>query len=333
MKPTLNSKGSLRQFLASATIRLMLTYLAIIMTMVVVFSVVNYKIVINEIGNRDLAAAISGNPAARQFYANARSSLRTSLVFMNLLILVVSTWFSYLLARFTLKPIEASMKLQNQFFGDASHELKTPITAIQTSTEVALRNQKLTAKQARKVIESNRQDANRLQELVGDFMRLARTQYCSETELEPVDLSMATNEALNQVLELALAKQITIDDRVAPVKVLAEETGLVHLIVIILENAIKYSPNKTEVAISSRASRKSLVLTIKDQGQGIPKDDLSRVFDRFYRSDESRRRKGQGGFGLGLAIAKQIVESFGGEINITSKLDRGTTIEVELKLA
>ncbi len=321
----------------SATLRLMLTYLVVIMTMVIVFSIVNYQVVMNEINNRDLLGVGGPDLLTQQFYLrqadNARQSLKTSLIFMNLLIFVVASWFSYLLARFTIKPIERSIRLQNQFFGDASHELKTPITAIQTSTEVALRNKKLTAAQARQIIENNYQDATRLQQLVGNFMRLARTQYCDKADLEAVDLSVVTNEALNQVIELALAKDISIDDQVKPNKVWAEKTGLVHLLVIILENAIKYSGPKTEIKITSRINRNQLILKIEDQGQGIAKEDLPKVFDRFYRSDGSRLRKGEGGYGLGLAIAKQIVENFGGQININSKLDQGTTVQISLKLA
>ena len=117
------------------------------------------------------------------------------------------------------------------------------------------------------------------------------------------------------------------------ITVRGDETVLVDLLVILLDNAVKYSLPKTTVMIDVIKNQKIVDVTITDQGVGIPKEHLSHIFDRFYQADPARSRNGEGGYGLGLAVAKKIVEQHHGDITVTSEVNKGSTFKVSLSTA
>jgi signal transduction histidine kinase len=137
---------------------------------------------------------------------------------------------------------------------------------------------------------------------------------------------------MNQFIELAQAKKITIEDTMPDLTVLGDHDGLKQVVSILLDNAIKYSSVGSSVTISGEKKQDMVDISVADTGPGIRASDIPHIFDRFYRADSSRARKGENGYGLGLSIAKQIVDQHGGEIIATSTLNKGTTFTVRLPI-
>jgi two-component system sensor histidine kinase CiaH len=327
-----------KRFLNSATTRLAASYLAVIIALSAGFSYVLYKLATHELG-RQIPPPFMFRPRPvpgsdyRHFLQKrieeGRGHLLGRLIILNLAVLVIGAAISYYLARRTLQPIEEAMEAQNRFVTDASHELRTPLTAIMTSNEVALRKPHLTLKQAKDVIQSNIEEMIKLQALSDGLLSLAR-QDTGGIHLEPVSLQDVSGEAMNRVLPTAQAKHIAIEDKVPNIKVLGDVASLVQAIAVLLDNAIKYSPDKSTIYLGGRTKDSHGYLSVRDQGMGIAAKDLPRIFDRFYRADLSRTANGHG---IGLSIAQKIMEQHGGQVKVISKPGKGSTFEIQLPLA
>lgn len=327
--------------LKNEVIRLAATYLILIMTMSIIFSAIFFSTAAKELDRppRSNAVGLNGlmmqNDDFRSYLTQradeGRGALMAELVVINLLMLGVGSLLSYLLAERTLRPIEENMEAQTQFVGDASHELRTPLTAIRTTNEVALRNKNLTLHQARQTIEENIEDITRLQYLTDSMLGLLKDD--DKTLLkQDVDLQVAVGDAMNAVVPQALAKHITIEDSVKRVGFQGNPQAIAQLATILLDNAIKYSPKKSMIAVSTKHAARNVTLIVSDQGMGMDEETISQVFTRFYRADKARTQQGSHGYGLGLAIAKKIVDAHHGKITVESTLGVGTTFRIELPI-
>jgi signal transduction histidine kinase len=319
-------------------LRLTGTYIAIIMAMSVGFSVIFYSVSMRELDRRPHAISITDiapDPDTQltfnDYLSNradeARESLLIDLILVNLLALVSGGILSYVLAQYTLRPIEDNMEAQAQFVSDASHELRTPLTALRTANEVALRDKKLKLSDARAVIADNIEDIARLQSLADSMLGLLRDD--SAGFQEGVSLPDIVGESLNMVISQAQAKNISVEDATGDTVLYGNARSLTQLLTILLDNAIKYSPEGSAVHIASEVQGRSLVLTVKDEGVGMDEEVVRNVFTRFYRAEESRSTAG---YGLGLSIAKKITEAHHGKIAIESTLGKGSTFTVTLPL-
>jgi two-component system, OmpR family, sensor histidine kinase CiaH len=337
--------------LQTQTSRLALTYLAIIMTLTVAFSSILYQTSAHQLDRQapgrnvsvlgsDDDQAFPGNERVRIAVNNyikerikeAKQELFIRIFALNLLVLAGGAIFSYYLARRTLQPIESAMEAQSQFVSDASHELRTPLTALQTSNEVALRNKKLTLAQAKDVLQENINEAGKLKDLSNALLNLLQSD-ATRPIISEVSVQDASTNALNQVMQQAIDKNISIDDKVSNLTVLASEPGLSQVLTILLDNAIKYSPDDSTIELTAIEQGKYALITVKDKGIGIKAGDLPHIFRRFYRADKARSRQNIQGYGLGLSIAKQIVTQCGGTISVASAPEKGTTFKVTLMLA
>jgi signal transduction histidine kinase len=260
---------------------------------------------------------------------DGRKHLALKLVYFNLIILTLGSLASYQLARRTLRPIEEALEAQTRFSGDASHELRTPLTAMQSEIEVALRNSKLSAADARKLLQSNLEEVAKLKNLSDGLLRLARG--TSQLERGPVDLAEAVNQAEGRLTKLAQSKQIKFSRQGGTVIALGDAQTLVELISILLDNAIKYSPSGSTVTVELSKQNKQAVITVLDQGSGVADADLPHIFERFYRADSSRSKDQVDGYGLGLSIAQKIVEAHDGSITVRN--NHGASFTVRLPLA
>lgn len=225
--------------------------------------------------------------------------------------------------------LESSVKRLEGFTADASHELRSPVSVIRTTAELALR-QARGEEQLREDMREIQDEATRLTELIEDLLTLARADGGPDASpMHNVDLSALVHEVVEQygpaVGQRSLKVEITDPNAV----VNGHAPSLRRLLVILLDNAVKHTPVDTSIQIALRGELGSLVLSVSDTGDGIPPDSLKRVFDRFYRVDSARNRS-NGGFGLGLSIAKWIVESHGGSISVKSQLEAGTTFTASL---
>lgn len=255
-----------------------------------------------------------------------------NLIVLNVLALVAGSFVSYNLARRALEPIEAAMEAQSRFTSDASHELRTPLATIQAETEVALRKSNLTLARAKELLASNHEEAAKLQQLAEGLLQLTSAGN-STVALKPTPLAPAVTEAINRVMSTAQAKDITVVDTVGKLSVLGDQHLLTQVLVILLDNAIKYSPTGTTVYLTSEAAGKFTYLRVRDEGPGIDAIDQPHIFERFYRADRSRSSQNTPGYGLGLSIAHQIIEQLGGSISVDSIPGRGATFTVKLTAA
>lgn len=261
-----------------------------------------------------------------------KNRLKMILLIINGGIFGASAFAGFFLAGRTLKPIKEMVDEQNRFITDASHELRTPITSLKTEIEVNLRDKKL-SKNTKKILESNLEDVNSLQSLSDNLIRLTQYQK-TNNNIQSEDISPAEviEEACKKVSSLAKHKNITIKNQVNNFSLEGDKQSLIELFVIFLDNAIKYSHKNTKVTLTSEKIGHSLVIKIKDEGVGIAEEDIPYLFDRFYRADKSRAKINVQGYGLGLAIAKQIVDKHNGSINVESELGKGTTFTIQLPI-
>jgi two-component system, OmpR family, sensor histidine kinase CiaH len=342
-----------RRFAVSVTGRLAASYLLVIMGMSLGYSVVLYNASVHELQRQvppvDVIENYRGNGALEDgatvrispgviddfFQARLREGRRVllhRLVVLNLLTLVAGGGLSYYLARRTLQPIEANMEAQSQFVSDASHELRTPLTTLQTSNEVALRNPRLTLSQSKELIAQNIDEVTKLQALANGLLTLARPDG-GQLATAPVSLQDVANDAMNRVVKQAQARDIAIDDKVSAIIVQANRQSLAQAVVVLLDNAIKYGPSGSTIYLSADKRSKRASISVRDEGPGIRPYDVRRIFDRFYRADQSRSTQHVAGNGIGLSLAKKLVEQQGGEIRVSSTVGKGSKFTISLPTA
>jgi two-component system, OmpR family, sensor histidine kinase CiaH len=337
----------------SKTVRLALSYLAIIMVLGVAFSIVFYVTSSNELGQqlappslRNNAQHLSPGPDfintsginpdngtsetayLQQRVDQGRNNLMHKLVVLNIITLLLGAGLSYYLARRTLEPIEAAMDAQSRFASDASHELRTPLTVMQIEIEDALRRFEL-SKPVKKLVESNLEEVKHLKGLSEELLRLARQP--QGLELQSVWADEVASIAMNRVVKSAQAKGMAISDTSPHVQVLADKQNLAQVIVILLDNAIKYGTHGTTIHIEGHTDNKHAYLAVRDEGPGIERDDLPHIFDRFYRSEQSRKQYSTG-HGLGLSIAQTLINQQHGSIAVDSTPGKGSTFTIKLPI-
>ncbi|HET6962572.1 MAG TPA: ATP-binding protein [Terriglobia bacterium] len=235
-----------------------------------------------------------------------------------------------------LERLEASFKQMIQFTADASHELRTPLTVIRGNLELALRHNgnhdscERTA-EIQEILAQSLEEAERLSGTVGQLMELTQLDSGEiQLEKEVFDLTELVAMTVEQMKLLAEDKQIHLETQLSPaIKVQGDRYRLKQVLLNLIDNAIKYCPTSTRIQIRLAQTDSSCVLEVKDNGPGIPKSDIQRLFDRFYRIDKARSRE-IGGSGLGLSICRSICEGHGGRIEAESEVGRGSTFRVTL---
>ncbi len=226
-----------------------------------------------------------------------------------------------------------SVQRMSQFTADASHELRAPISLIRTTAELALQRSGLTpelTQDLKQVVA----EAGRTSHLMDSLLLLARADTGEDgLHKEITDWSLSVQEAVEQASSAAKAKNITISLSTPeqPLAVVGDLEALRRLAFILLDNAIKYSPESSAVRVTMTTERSQGFLSVADSGIGISAEDREHVFDRFWRADKARSR-GLGGAGLGLSIAKWIVDRHQGTIHLSSETGSGTTFEVQIPL-
>lgn len=230
-----------------------------------------------------------------------------------------------------LKRIEQSLERITRFSADASHELRTPITVMRTRVELALRRPR-TAAENSQTLEQLHTELIQTSELLDNLMLLARADSDAEQlRLVPADIHQALTDVLAQVSPIAEEKQIELHAALPeyPVWIAGDPQLLRRLFLILIDNAVKYTPASGQVSIALEAEDGLITVSITDTGIGISDQDLPHVFDRFYRADKARSRE-MGGSGLGLSIGKWIAEAHKGSVTAESKYGRGSTFKVAL---
>ena len=269
-------------------------------------------------------------PLDPELIKEAKDRLLLVLLLINSGILVISGGLAYFLAGRTLRPIREMLDEQNRFISDASHELRTPLTSLKTAMEVALRDRKLTLLQARKIITENISEVNKIQSLSDQLLKLAQYEKPNgNIRREKINLKDIIEKAVNIMSPIANEKKISVNADLMNMEVNGERESLTDLFVILLDNAVKYSPKESRIDIDCQLTEKNIIAHVSDQGIGISKKDLPHIFDRFYRADVSRTKTQAKGYGLGLSIAKKIADMHKGAIKVKRKVNEGTVFLVQ----
>lgn len=326
--------------------RLSAAYMAIIMAISLVFSLILYQLSVGQLSTSlsrqytrlrsiyGTTVLVPANPQQIETeLAAGKRRLALQLFYFNGVILALGTGLSYWLARRTLQPIEDALQSQARFAADASHELRTPLAAMQSEIEVALRDPKLSREDAAVLLNSNLEEVAKLRTLADGLLRLARSER-SDIPTVRVGLANIAQNAVAGVAASAASRQITVANDVPDgLATTGDATALSELIVILLDNAIKYSPEHTTIRLTAWSAPNTVHLSVADQGQGIDPADLPHIFDRFYRADPARSPINVPGTGLGLSLARQIVELHSGSIHVASTVGHGSTFTVNLPSA
>lgn len=276
-----------------------------------------------------LADTYSRDAALR---AQATMDAAIFLVAMAALLLVVRR-----LARWILRPVEEAWDQQRRFVSDASHELKTPLAVILANAQI-LETVEGVPEDARRWARSTADEAKHMKGLVEDLLTLARAdeQRASgeRAAAERVDLSALVDGCALEFDAVAFERGCSIESSLEPgLSVVGDPSQLGRLVRTLLDNATKYAARGTEVRVALAREGRRCRLAVTNLGDVIAPEDLEHLFERFYRTDRARERQPQGGFGLGLAIARSIAEAHGGTIGAASSPEEGTTFTVLLPLA
>lgn len=259
-------------------------------------------------------------------------SLQNQLLTSLLIFALAMTGF-YLISRFlaklSLRPVERAWDQQRQFVADASHELKTPITVILANTGIIQAHPDDPVREQAKWINYIQDEAVHMKLLVDDLLFLAKSD-AARLPVHPVQvqLDQVVTGALLPFESVAFEAGVTLNEEVeAGITLQGDETQLHRLVVILLDNAVKYAGERGVVTLRLDRIQEKPRLTVHNTGPAIPAEHLDHLFERFYRADSARDRS-QGGYGLGLSIAKSIAESHGGKISVASTPAEGTTFTV-----
>ncbi|MDW4528077.1 HAMP domain-containing sensor histidine kinase [Rossellomorea marisflavi] len=220
--------------------------------------------------------------------------------------------------------IQGNMAKQAQFVSDASHELKTPLTVIKSYANLLRRHGVENKEIADEAIQAIHSEATRIQKMTDTFLDLADLEKENVLEISQIDLVALSRSSIKQLQEV-YHREISLHTDASRVIIPADELKIKQVIIIILDNAMKYSSDKIDVYIEKVGDL--AVLRVKDYGIGIPREEITNIFERFYRVDKARSRE-TGGTGLGLHIARSIMKLHLGEINIRSEEGKGTEVEL-----
>lgn len=261
--------------------------------------------------------------------SNYKSSLLTTLEigFIIFIILeVVIIYLSKIITSWIIRPAMDSFNKQKQFIADASHELKTPLSVIMASAE-ELEDEKITSK----YLDNIKSESSRMSNLIQNLLNLARLENINDTKVytninlsKIIELTSLTYESL--MFESKIKLGCSIEENI---DFLGDSEEIKQLVAILIDNAIKHSKKNGTIFIELKKSKNEILFSVKNQGKEIPADKLDKIFERFYRVDESRNRD-DNRYGLGLAIAKNIVENHNGKIFV-SCMEGVTTFKIIFK--
>ena len=288
----------------------------------------------HQIGEAILSGISSGigNKSSPEILSSAIvtriEEIRTSNFLMISLIFFGATGLcGWLVARVTLSPARNALSAQKQFIGNIAHEIRTPLSVIKTNAEVTLLDPSLTA-DVKHALHSNVEELDRISEIINNLLSLSALMKPERVEFKSVDLGEVADETILKISSLAKTNEIELvlrkgDERT----VWGSRTAFLQIFGNIVKNALMYTPRGGRVDVTVEPSGSYIRLMVEDSGMGIARKDLFRIFEPFYRTDQSRTRS-HGGTGLGLAIVSELVKLHQGKIVIRSSVGRGTNVTV-----
>jgi len=251
-------------------------------------------------------------------------------LFMIIVIYLISIYF----ANKAILPIKESFEKQKQFIADASHELKTPLSVINTNLDIILSNEDETIKSQKKWFDYIKSENKRMNKLIQDLLYLAKIDYAQVNVIyNEFSLSGVIENIILTMEATIFEKNIILNTNIKDnINIYGNKEQIYQVIMILLDNAVKYTNYNGNIDLKLYVNGNFAKINIKNTGLGIESKNLNKIFDRFYRTDSSRARE-SGGYGLGLAIAKSIVEQHKGKIYAESKLNEYASFTVELPVS
>ncbi|HEY4516547.1 MAG TPA: HAMP domain-containing sensor histidine kinase [Candidatus Paceibacterota bacterium] len=243
-------------------------------------------------------------------------------------IVLTTILFGYIIARATLVPARNALAAQKQFIGNIAHELRTPLAVIKTNTEIALLDPHMTA-DLKLTHLSNVEELDRASEIINNLLSLSALIRPERMEFTFIDLSALVSQTVEKFSHLAKQNEQEVVVRKSPgALVWGSSTALQQIVGNLVKNALMYTARGGHIAVTIEPTDAGQVrLTVEDTGIGIARKDLFRIFEPFYRAEQSRNRA-RGGSGLGLAIVSELVKLHQGKITIRSAIGRGTTVSI-----
>ena len=252
---------------------------------------------------------------------------------INTVIFIGAGSLGYLLAGYTLKPIEVMITKQKRFISDAAHELKTPLTAMKTDLEVSLRNKDLNLNDAKNSMKSAIEEIDKLYYFSNTLLKQSKYQNgLMKEKMENIELDKLLKNIITKLEKLSSEKNIKIVSQIKPIIIKAHKESLEEVFTNLIENAIKFSKPDQNIEVNVYSTEIYAKIEIKDYGIGIEEKDLPYIFEPFYQANKSRSKEIHKGYGLGLAITKEIVEKHLGNIELQSKINEGTKFTINLPL-
>jgi two-component system phosphate regulon sensor histidine kinase PhoR len=231
-----------------------------------------------------------------------------------------------------LNQIEMEKQIRQEFFSNASHELKTPITSVQGYAELLESGIIQEEGQKRDFLNRIKKEAANMNNLINDILMISRLETKDAEVLKTnVRLSIVLDDIIESIKPLAASHEVLIHMDCKPICIYANTQQMKELFGNLISNAVKYNKPGGEVWVKVSEEDRNLIVQVKDNGVGIPKESLGRIFERFYRVDKGRSKK-QGGTGLGLSIVKHIVNFYQGTISVRSELDKETEFTVKIPI-
>lgn len=254
-----------------------------------------------------------------------------SFLLVGILSLIILFIISVYLTNKSIKPIKEAFDKQKQFIADASHELKTPITIIKTNTSLILSNPNDTILNQTKWINYINSQTDRMSKLIDEMLSLAKLDAKENNIiLNPINISKIIESIILMFDAIIYENNINLETNISKdIFIKGDKENLKKLFSIIMDNAIKHINKNGTLSINLFVDKNKVKVIIKNTGEGIAKENLEKIFDRYYRADDSRLRE-TGGYGLGLAIAKSIVLQHKGKIYAQSTLNKDTSFIIEL---
>ena len=317
--------GSKHNLFQRARLKLTGLYIGIIAVILIIFSLTLYHALAKNIRD-NFEGNFSDDQTQELVITKTTDQLQTTIFFIDLIILFVSSGLSYFLAGKTLKPIQRAMEKQEQFTVDASHELRTPLSVIKTNLEVALREKDWNKDKGRALIVSAIDEVKLMTKLTEDLLALSKLEDKEKIySFKKINIAEITEQMVKKMQIIAIKRKIQLSiERSDTAFIYGNAGALQQLVMNIVSNALNFTPAGGYVRLAIEQRGEEIIISVQDTGTGITKEDLSHIFERLYRADKARKQGG--GTGLGLAIAKEIVHKHRGTINIESELGKGTLV-------
>jgi len=263
---------------------------------------------------------------------NARDILIDRFITIDSIIMLFIVILGFLLTDRTLAPIKENMEKQKRFIADASHELRTPTAVVISGLEVALNNKKLDFMTAKKTLENTLDEMREFSQLSNNLLDISKYDTPIRVEYESIKINELVKFIIEKNKNLAKLKEINIEAKITeqPINVFGNKIELARVFYNILDNAIKYTPRGGIIEIADKIVPDKYFLTINDNGGGIEKEVMDKIFDPFFRGDRSRNTSGAG---LGLTLVKKIIENHRGSISVRSQENKGTNVIISLPIS